>query len=231
MPTFRQDVKVGTKVPLIKKSEISDFVVGEGDIIDGSVTANKIADKTITKEKLTDDVLTSDNIKVGDDNLSNVLGSKFNSSNVVQETGYSEQMVMSQKAVTEELDNIVSVLVKNGFNIDILSTNGWTFRLANIMNLRADGTYAGFTTLNLSAKWYAQNITDKIYNISWSRNSGDKEADEAWNKAHEKSSLVLPLSYEDLGSSAYQIGHVNFTCIAEYDADGEWQKTQKTVSF
>jgi len=228
MPTFREDLKLGTKVPLIKKKEISDFVVGEGDIIDGSVTADKIANNTITKEKLTSDIReTLDSVD-----------SKFNKSNVVQETGYSEEDVMSQKAVTEELDsihdttdNIISVLVKNGFIVDINSSRGWTFKLSNITQTRADGTYAAFTTLSVGAKWYVNNVTDKITNIKWTRDSGNKEADELWNKAHENSKLSIPISFEDLGEECYQIGHVNFTCEAEYDANGEWQKTQKTVTF
>lgn len=228
MPTFREDLKLGTKVPLIKKKEISDFVVGEGDIIDGSVTADKIANNTITKEKLTSDIReTLDSVD-----------SKFNKSNVVQETGYSEEDVMSQKAVTEELDsihdttdNIISVLVKNGFIVDINSSRGWTFKLSNITQTRADGTYAAFTTLSVGAKWYVNNVTDKITNIKWTRDSGNKEADELWNKAHENSKLSIPISFEDLGEECYQIGHVSFICEAEYDANGEWQKTQKTVTF
>ena len=203
-------------------------MVGEGDIIDGSVTADKIANNTITKEKLTSDIReTLDSVD-----------SKFNKSNVVQETGYSEEDVMSQKAVTEELDsihdttdNIISVLVKNGFIVDINSSRGWTFKLSNITQTRADGTYAAFTTLSVGAKWYVNNVTDKITNIKWTRDSGNKEADELWNKAHENSKLSIPISFEDLGEECYQIGHVSFICEAEYDANGEWQKTQKTVTF
>lgn len=228
MPTFREDPKLGTKVPLIKKCEISDFVVGEGDVIDGSITTNKIANRTVTKEKLTSDIV---------DTLDSV-DSKFDKNNVVQETGYSEEKVMSQKAVTDELDsihdttdNIISVLVKNGFIVEIGSTKGWTFKLANITQSRTDGTYAVFTTLSVDAKWYVNNVTDKITNVKWTRDSGNAEADAIWNKAHENCGLSIPISFEDLGEDCYQIGHVNFTCEAEYDADGEWQKTQKTVTF
>ena len=77
MPTFRENVKLGTKVPLIKKEEISGFVIAEGDVYDGSITNRKIADKTITKEKLTDDVLVAENIKIGSESLSDVIDSNL----------------------------------------------------------------------------------------------------------------------------------------------------------
>jgi len=208
--------------------QLVDKAVTKDKLADNSVSTDKIVDKAVSKEKLADTIAeTLDSVD-----------SKFNKSNVVQETGYSEEDVMSQKAVTEELDsihdttdNIISVLVKNGFIVDINSSRGWTFKLSNITQTRADGTYAAFTTLSVGAKWYVNNVTDKITNIKWTRDSGNKEADELWNKAHENSKLSIPISFEDLGEECYQIGHVNFTCEAEYDANGEWQKTQKTVTF
>lgn len=208
--------------------QLIDGAVTEKKLAESAVTANKIANNTVAKEKLTSDIR----------DILDSVDSKLNKNNVVQETGYSETDVMSQKAVTEELDdihdttdNIISVLVKNGFIVEINSSRGWTFKLSNITQTRADGTYAAFTTLSVDAKWYVNNVTNKITNVKWTRDSGNKEADEIWNKAHENSKLSIPISFEDLGEECYQIGHVNFTCEAEYDANGEWQKTQKTVTF
>ena len=238
MPTFREDVKLGTKVPLIRKCEISDFVVNEGDVVDGSITNKKIADKTITKEKLTDDVLIAENIKVGDSNLTSVLDKKVDKSSVVQETGYSKTDIMSQKAVTDELDNIndatnkiISILAENGFNINLLSSNGMTFKYSYITQTNADGSYADFTTLSIDAKWFVNDVTDEIYNIKWTRDTGDEEADAAWNKAHENCGPSISISYRDLGGSCYEIGHVSFTCEAEYNAEGEVKTAVQSVNF
>ena len=188
--------------------QLKKGAVTEDKLADGSVTTDKIADKTITKDKLKDDVLTTDNISDGSATLTDTIEDIYNTT-----------------------ESIISVLVKSGFNLDLSSSKGWAFRLAEITQLTADGFYATFTTLSVSAKWYAQNITGKITNISWTRDTGNEEADALWNKAHENSELSIPISYEDLGTDCYQIGHVSFTCTAEYDAEGEWVKAKKTVTF
>lgn len=228
MPTFRQDVKLGTKVPLVKKDDIDNFIVEESDIADGAVTTSKIADGAVTKDKLSKEL--QETISDVDD--------KIDKSSIVQSIGVAKDKVMSQKAVTDELesihettDSIISVMVKKGFNIELSSSAGWYFTLRSIMQSSSDGTFLPFTTLSIVALWYAQEVTGKIYNVTWTRDSGNKEADEAWNKVHANNKLELPITYDDLGGNAYVMGKVNFTCTAEYDADGEWQKTQKTVCF
>jgi len=110
--------------------QLVDKAVTKDKLADNSVSTDKIVDKAVSKEKLADTIAeTLDSVD-----------SKFNKSNVVQETGYSEEDVMSQKAVTEELDsihdttdNIISVLVKNGFIVDINSSRGWTFKLSQTL--------------------------------------------------------------------------------------------------
>ena len=52
MPTFRNDVKLGTKVPLIKTDDLDDRCVTEEKLADGCVSADKIADAAVTAEKL-----------------------------------------------------------------------------------------------------------------------------------------------------------------------------------
>lgn len=188
--------------------QLKDGAVTEGKLADSSVTTDKIADKTIPKEKLKDDVLITENIKDGDNSLADTL-----------------------EDIHDTTDNIISIIVRSGFNIELSSSNGWSFRIADMTHLRADGMYAAFTTISVSAKWYAIDVTDKLSNITWTRDSGNEELDTIWNKAHAGSKLSIPISYEDLGSDYYQIGHVSFTCDAEYDAEGEWAKTKKTVTF
>lgn len=52
MPTFRNDVKLGTKVPLIKTDDLDDRCVMEEKLADGCVSADKIAQDAITADKI-----------------------------------------------------------------------------------------------------------------------------------------------------------------------------------
>ena len=70
MPTFRNDEKLGTKVPLIQTDDLADKCVtaeklAEGSvdavkIADGSITSDKIAAGSVTVEKLVDTVATEE---------------------------------------------------------------------------------------------------------------------------------------------------------------------------
>lgn len=52
MPTFREDTKIGSKVPLIKTADLNDKSVTEKKLADGSITKDKIADESVSAEKL-----------------------------------------------------------------------------------------------------------------------------------------------------------------------------------
>lgn len=65
MPTFRNDVKLGTKVPLIKTDDLDDRCVTEEKLADGSVINAKMADDTITIEKLDPELRKVINAAVG----------------------------------------------------------------------------------------------------------------------------------------------------------------------
>ena len=65
MPTFRNDVKLGTKVPLIKTDDLDDRCVTEEKLADGCVSADKIAQDAITADKIAQDAITADKIAVG----------------------------------------------------------------------------------------------------------------------------------------------------------------------
>jgi hypothetical protein len=58
MPTYREDVHTGQKVPLIETDDISKDAITTDKISDKAVTGKKIADKAITPEKLSPEVLT-----------------------------------------------------------------------------------------------------------------------------------------------------------------------------
>ena len=62
MPTFRNDVKLGTKVPLIKTDDLDDRCVTVEKLADGAVTADKIAQGAVTADKIAQDAVTADKI-------------------------------------------------------------------------------------------------------------------------------------------------------------------------
>ncbi len=51
MPTYKQDVKLGTMVPLIKTDDIDKSAITTDRLADGSVTNPKLADDTLTMDK------------------------------------------------------------------------------------------------------------------------------------------------------------------------------------
>lgn len=106
------------------------------------------------------------------------------------------------------------------FEMEMLSSNYWSFKLSDIRAVDTDGSYKAFTTLSVVGKLYNQDVTDAMTNVAWTRDSGDVTADNKWAVSHAKQGTSLPLTYEDLGSNAYKVGSVTFTCSAEIK-DGE----------
>lgn len=57
MPTFRQDEKLGTKVPLIKTADLNDKSVTAEKLAEGSVTNSKLAPESVTQDKFDKELL------------------------------------------------------------------------------------------------------------------------------------------------------------------------------
>lgn len=57
MPTFRQDEKLGTKVPLLKTADINDKSVTTEKLAEGSVTNSKLAPESVTQDKFDKELL------------------------------------------------------------------------------------------------------------------------------------------------------------------------------
>ena len=57
MPTFRQDEKLGTKVPLIKTADFNDKSVTAEKLAEGSVTNSKLAPESVTQDKFDKELL------------------------------------------------------------------------------------------------------------------------------------------------------------------------------
>lgn len=138
-----------------------------------------------------------------------------------QEMGNNPGSIMSQKATTEAINNLAESIVASGFVLAMSSSMGWTWKTYQLRVLNADGSYRAFTRLSLQARYNGLDVTKKLKNIIWQRDTGNKELDLAWNKAHKNAGLILPLTYEDLGGDKYRVGQVYFTCSAEYQAATE----------
>lgn len=57
MPTFIQDEKLGTKVPLIKTADINDKSITKEKLAEGSVTNSKLAPESVTQDKFDKELL------------------------------------------------------------------------------------------------------------------------------------------------------------------------------
>lgn len=150
---------------------------------------------------------------------------------IVQTLGNNPKALVSQKAITEIVNNLIDSFSVGGFCLYLNSSMGWSWRLYQLKRLNEDGSYKAFTTLNLTARFNGIDITSKIKNIVWKRDTGNVASDNAWNKAHANTKLSLPISYDDLGDSNYVMGNTMFTCSAEYDTDAETKIASQSLQF
>lgn len=155
---------------------------------------------------------------------------KLDKSSVVQTTGSSTSKVMSQKAVTDQLRSIFSLLQKDEFILSMFSTNGWNFSYSMVTKKDSDGNFLPFTTLSVKAFYYNQEVTGSIYKVKWTRETSCTRDDAIWNLKHENMTNDIPITYEDLGGDNYQIGDVVFKCEAQYTVDGaSYQSANKII--
>ena len=117
------------------------------------------------------------------------------------------------------------------FTLEIQSSKLWNFRLNDLMATNADGSWKVFTTLSVVGRLYNQDVTDSMFNVVWTRDSGNPTADNKWALSHANCGLSVDLTYEDLGGAAFKIGSVTFRCDAEIK-DGETMYSEDvSVSF
>lgn len=117
------------------------------------------------------------------------------------------------------------------FTLEMQSSKLWNFRLNDLMETNADGSWKVFTTLSVIGRLYNQDVTDSMVNVVWTRNSGNPTADNKWALSHANCGLSVDLTYEDLGGAAFKIGSVTYRCDAEIK-DGETMYSEDvSVSF
>lgn len=77
MPTFREDIKIGSKVPLIKTADLNDKSVTERKLADGSITKDKIAPGAVTKDKLSHEILEENMVeRITEEEIEVIVGEK-----------------------------------------------------------------------------------------------------------------------------------------------------------
>lgn len=77
MPTFQEDTKIGSKVPLIKTADLNDKSVTERKLADGSITKDKIAPGAVTKDKLSHEILEENMVeRITEEEIEVIVGEK-----------------------------------------------------------------------------------------------------------------------------------------------------------
>lgn len=103
MPTFRDAIKLGTKVPMMKTDDYNDQSVTEEKLKDGAITTRKIADGSVTKDKLDSSIRQEINESV---TASNEATEKAKEATVKadQATGNAKQATAAATAAKEAAD-------------------------------------------------------------------------------------------------------------------------------
>lgn len=99
MPTFRDDVKIGGKVPMTKTDDINDQAITTVKIRDGNVTTEKLAEGVVSTDKLSDGAIKTP--KIADEN---VTTEKLAEASVVT-SKIADQNVTSEKIADQSVDN------------------------------------------------------------------------------------------------------------------------------
>ena len=99
MPTFRDDIKIGCMVPMMKTDDINDQAITKDKIRDGNVTTEKLADGAVSTDKLPDGAIKTE--KIADES---VTTSKL-ADGAVSTSKIADQNVTKEKIVDQSVDN------------------------------------------------------------------------------------------------------------------------------
>ena len=99
MPTFRDDIKIGGMVPMMKTDDINDQAITKDKIRDGNVTTEKLADGAVSTDKIPDGAIKTE--KIADEN---VTTSKL-ADGAVSASKIADQNVTKEKIADQSVDN------------------------------------------------------------------------------------------------------------------------------
>ncbi|RGS17992.1 CotH kinase family protein [Segatella copri] len=162
MPTFRQDEKLGTKVPLIKTADFNDKSVTTEKLAEGSVTNSKLAPESVTQDKFDKELLQIFKAAAGlPENLIETI-QNVDSTLVDHQRQISsnDEDISDLQTKTKQIkDTVDGIAVSGGASVGSAVTY--------------DNTQSGLDALNI------QNAIDELVN-----NLGHYETNEEWLRAY-----------------------------------------------
>ena len=122
MPTFREDPKLGSKVPMIKTADLNEQCVTSSKILDGCITKEKLAKGTV-------DATTLANKSVGTEKLSDSSVTKEK----LADGSITKEKIFNASITTEKLANesVSAEKLQSGLRNTIASTYDKTIELDN----------------------------------------------------------------------------------------------------
>lgn len=162
MPTFRQDEKLGTKVPLIKTADFNDKSITTEKLAEGSVTNSKLAPESVTQDKFDKELLQIFKAAAGlPENLIETI------------QNVDSTLVDHQRQISSNDDDISDLQTKTKQikdTVDGIAVSGG----ASVGSaVTYDNTQSGLDALNI------QNAIDELVN-----NLGHYETNEEWLRAY-----------------------------------------------
>lgn len=162
MPTFRQDEKLGTKVPLIKTADFNDKSVTTEKLAEGSVTNSKLAPESVTQDKFDKELLQI---------FEAAAGLPKNLIETIQNVD--STLIDHQRQISSNDDDISDLQTKTKQikdTVDGIAVSGG----ASVGSaVTYDNTQSGLDALNI------QNAIDELVN-----NLGHYETNEEWLRAY-----------------------------------------------
>lgn len=162
MPTFRQDEKLGTKVPLIKTADFNDKSVTTEKLAEGSVTNSKLAPESVTQDKFDKELLQI---------FEAAAGLPKNLIETIQ--NIDSTLVDHQRQISSNDDDISDLQTKTKQIKDTVDGIAISGGASVGSAVTYDNTQSGLDALNI------QNAIDELVN-----NLGHYETNEEWLRAY-----------------------------------------------
>lgn len=162
MPTFRQDEKLGTKVPLLKTADINDKSITKEKLAEGSVTNSKLAPESVTQDKFDKELLQIFKAAAGiPENLIETIQNVDSTLvNHQRQISSNDDDISDLQAKTKQIkDTVDGIAVSGGASVGSAVTY--------------DNTQSGLDSQNI------QNAIDELVN-----NLGHYETNEEWLRAY-----------------------------------------------
>lgn len=118
MPTFRQDPKLGTMVPLMKTDDYNDQSVTEKKLKDGAVTNSKLAEKSVGNSNLQDGSVSNEKLADGSVTNEKIAGSSITKDKLKDNTIGVEKLDPELRQTIEAATGLPENLVETIQNVD-----------------------------------------------------------------------------------------------------------------